>query len=152
MTSDEQSIIEPVPADLADTLAQIAELRDRKAEIERQAKAVNADLDRLERLALESLGASGLDGCRVAGRTWWMQEELRLSVSAENREQVLAAAQREGIADEITTVATTTLKAWLKERSRAGGRGRGESFVAGTAFDGLVTEFVEAKLHSRAVG
>jgi hypothetical protein len=152
MTNDEQATIGSVPTDLADTLAQIAELRDRRSEIERQAKSLNAELDRLERLALETLGASGLDGCRVAGRTWWMQEELRLSVPAENREKVLLAAQREGIADEITTVATTTLKAWLKERSRNSVRGRGESFVAGTAFDGLVTEFVEPKLFSRAVG
>jgi hypothetical protein len=152
MTSDERAIIEAVPADLADTLAQIAELRDRKSEVERQAKTVNAELDRLERLALESLATSGLDGCRVAGRTWWMQEELRLSVSAEARERVLEAARREGIADEITTVATTTLKAWLKERAKAAGRERGASFAEGTAFAGLVTEYVESKLFSRSVG
>jgi hypothetical protein len=68
------------------------------------------------------------------------------------RDIVIAAARREGIADEITTVATTTLKAWLKERAKATGRERGASFVEGTAFAGLVTEFVESKLFSRAVG
>lgn len=141
-----------VPPALSDTLADIAHLRAKKSVAESELKGINAELDRLERLALEAFGASGLDGCRVAGRTWWMQEELRLSVDASNRERVLAAAQQEGIADEITTVATTTLKAWLKERAKAGGRERGQSFVAGTAFDGLVSEFVEPKLFSRAVG
>lgn len=141
-----------VPGGLSELLGQIAELRERKAEAEAVVKSVNADLDRLERLALEAFGASGLDGCRVAGRTWWMQEELRLSIDAAQRDAVLAAARDEGIAEEITTVATSTLKAWLKERAKAGGRERGESFVKGTAFAGLVSEYVEPKLFSRAVG
>ena len=140
-----------VPRELSDTLTQIAGLREEKTAAEAALKAINSDLDRLERLALESLGASGLDGCRVAGRTWWMQEELRLSVNAEQRDKVLAAAKREGIAEEITTVATATLKAWLKERAKSSGRERGGSFVSGTAFDGLVSESVDPQLRSRVV-
>lgn len=142
---------ELVPGALSDLLAEVARLRDCKAGAEAALKVANDELDRVERLALEALGASGLDGCKVAGRTWWMQESLRLSVNADQRERVLEAAQREGIAEEITTVATATLKSWLAERAKARGRGRGESFVAGTAFDGLVTEFVESQLRSRAL-
>lgn len=144
--------VEPLPSGLSDLLAQVAELRERKSEAEAVVKGINADLDRLERLALESFGASGLEGCRVAGRTWWMQEELRLSVEAGQRDKVLAAARAEGIAEEITTVATTTLKAWLKERAKSNGRERGQSFTEGTAFAGLVSEYVEPKLFSRSVG
>lgn len=140
------------PEELSSLLTEIADLRDKKSAAEATLKAVNEQLDQLERLALESLGASGLDGCRVAGRTWWMQEELRLSVAPGQRDAVLRAARQEGIGDEITTVATSTLKAWLKERARERGRSRGESFAAGTAFDGLVSEFAELQLRSRAVG
>lgn len=140
-----------VAGELSDTLTRIAELRDRKSEAEAALKAVNDELDRLEKLALESLGASGLDGCRVAGRTWWMEESLRLSVNAGQRDRVLEAAKQENIAEEITTVATATLKAWLSEQAKKRGRERGQSFVAGTAFDGLVSEFIEPKLRSRVV-
>jgi hypothetical protein len=140
-----------VPVELCDLLAEVARLRDAKAAAEASLKVANETLERMERLALESLGASGLDGCKVAGRTWWMQESLRLSVNAGQREKVLEAAKKEGIAEEITTVATATLKAWLAEKAKARGREKGGSFVAGTAFDGLVTEFVESQLRSRAL-
>lgn len=99
-----------IPSELCDLLSEVARLRDEKSAAEAALKSVNEMLDRMERLALESLGVSGLDGCKVAGRTWWMQESLRLSVNADQRDNVLAAAQKEGIAEEITTVATATLK------------------------------------------
>ena len=140
-----------IPSELSDLLSEVARLRDEKSAAEASLKSANERLERMERLALESLGASGLDGCKVAGRTWWMQESLRLSVNADQRDKVLDAAKKEGIAEEITTVATATLKAWLAERAKNRGRNRGESFVAGTAFDGLVTEFVESQLRSRAL-
>jgi len=140
-----------VPGSLSDLLAEVSRLRDVKAMAEADLKTVKESLERMERLALEALGASGLDGCKVAGRTWWMEESLRLNVNADQREKVLAAAKLEGIDEEITTVATATLKAWLAERAKKNGRGRGGSFVAGTAFEGLVSEFVESQLRSRAL-
>jgi hypothetical protein len=140
-----------VPGSLSDLLAEVARLRDVKATAEAELKVAKDSLDRMERLALEALGASGLDGCKVAGRTWWMEESLRLNVNSDQREKVLAAAKLEGIDEEITTVATATLKAWLAERAKKRGRGRGDSFVAGTAFEGLVSEFVESQLRSRAL-
>jgi hypothetical protein len=147
MSTDEKD----VPGALCDLLAEVARLRSAKEEADARAKDAGQTLDRMERLALESLGASGLDGCKVAGRTWWLQESLRLSINADQREKVLEAAKKEGIAEEITTVATATLKAWLSERAAKKGRSKGESFVTGTAFAGLVTEFVEPQLRSRAL-
>jgi hypothetical protein len=143
---------EGLPSGLSDLLTKVAELRVRKEAAEEALKAANAELDAHERLALEALGVSGLDGCRVAGRTWWMQDSLRLSVNADQKAAVLKAAKKYGIAAEITTVATATLKAWLSERAKQGKRAKGASFVAGTAFEGLVTEHVETSLRSRSLG
>lgn len=142
---------EGIPPGLSDLLATVAQLRIKKEEAEARVKDINAELERNERLAVEALGVSGLDGCRVAGRTWWMQEELRLSVDPGSRERVMEAAKSHGIAAEITTIATATLKSWLKEQAKLRGRERGSSFVEGTAFEGLVTEFVEPTLRSRAM-
>ncbi len=132
-------------------LGLVAELRVKKEAAEAVVKRIDEDLKKNERLAVEALGVSGLDGCRVAGRTWWMQEELRVNIDAASREKVMKAAKKHGIAAEITTIATATLKAWLKEQATLRGRERGQSFVEGTAFKGLVTEFVEPTLRSRAI-
>ncbi|CAB4176764.1 hypothetical protein UFOVP1423_31 [uncultured Caudovirales phage] len=148
MSVDESGTL---PSGLSDLLGRVAYLREEKAAAEAVVKKIGEELDKNERLAVEALGVSGLDGCRVAGRTWWMQEELRLSISADARERVMKAAKKHGIAAEITTIATATLKSWLKEQAQARGRERGQSFVEGTAFKGLVTEFVEPTLRSRAM-
>lgn len=81
-----------------------------------------------------------------------MEETLHLSVSKDRRDAVLEAARAAGIEDAITTVATTTLKAWLLERAREAGREAGTPFAAGTPFDGLVGEYSEMKLRHVTVG
>jgi hypothetical protein len=106
----------------------------------------------LETLAVEEMTTQRLDGVRVAGRSWRVEESLHLSVPKDRRDAVLEAARAAGIEDAITTVATTTLKAWLVERAKEAGREAGSPFAAGTPFDGLVGEYTEMKLRHVTVG
>lgn len=137
---------------LSAMLARIAELTAEKAAAAATLKRINEDLEHLESLAAEQLRLQGLDGCRAAGRTWWVQDTLRISVPKEARAAVLEAAAQEGIGDELTTVAVPTLKAWLSERAKESGKEDGASFLAGTAFAGTgISEYVASELRSRAV-
>lgn len=139
---------------LAKVLGEVRELKRRKEEIAAELKTVTEQLDELEALACEYFAASGLDGCRAAGYSWYVTESLRLHVPKANREAVLQAAAEEGIGDEVLTVQTATLKAWLTERlEKAKAEGRMlEKPSDGTAFAGLLSEFVEVRLASRKVG
>lgn len=112
--------------------AQLDDLKDRR--------------ERLESLAVEEMTTQRLDGVRVAGRSWRVEETLHLSVPKDRRDAVLEAARAAGIEDAITTVATTTLKSWLVERAKEAGREAGSPFAAGTPFDGLVGEYTQMKL------
>jgi hypothetical protein len=110
---------------------------------------VNGTLKEAESLAVEQLAASGLDGVRAAGKSWYVREFFSVSVPTENREAVVEAAKDAGL-DDLIAVNTTTLKSWLTEQRRAGD-GAGESLAAGTAFDGLVTEYREMRLSHRTL-
>lgn len=106
----------------------------------------------LEQIAVEDMKTQRLDGVRVAGRSWRVEESLHLSVSKDRRDAVLEAARAVGIEDAITTVATPTLKAWLLERAKETGREAGSPFTDGTPFAGLVSEHTEMKLRHVTVG
>jgi hypothetical protein len=132
--------------------ALLAKLVDRQAArdlVAAQLKAIERELDELESKAAEELGMSGLDGCRVAGKTWWIDEALRLSLTRENREQLIEAAEAEGLEDAVT-LNNATVKAWLTERAKVSGCPL-EDAVKGTRFEGLVGQFVEVRLRSRTV-
>lgn len=139
---------------LSGLLAQIAAMRTQKDAISAELKTITEELDALEGLAAEQLRASGLDLCRAAGRSWWVDDALRVSVPKENRDAVLTAASEEGLEEELVALQTATLKSWLAERmERAKAEGRQyDSPSKGTAFEGLVTEYVEVRLCSRKVG
>ncbi len=135
---------------LSDLLARLVAKQEIRDSLSTQIKAVEKEMDALESLTAEQLGASGLDGCRVAGKTWWVDEALYVSVPAANREQIIAAATAEGLKDAIT-VNTSTLKAWLSERAKNSG-GSLEAAAEGTKFDGLISQFVKIRLRSRTTG
>jgi hypothetical protein len=132
--------------------ALLAKLVDRQAVrdgVAAQLKVIERELDELESKAAEELGMSGLDGCRVAGKTWWIDEALRLSLTKEHREDLIEAAEAEGLEDAVT-VNNATVKAWLTERAKASGCPL-EDAVKGTRFEGLVGQYVEVRLRSRTV-
>jgi hypothetical protein len=131
---------------LAALLERVVAKKAEKDALSKQLKDVDRELDELESLAAEQMSLSGLDGVRAAGRTWWTEEQFYLSVPADNRDKVLKAAEAEGIKD-LTTINTSSLKAWLLEKREAGA----ETIAAGTAFDGLVSEYVKVRLRGRSV-
>jgi len=138
---------------------ELSALLERVTELDKQIGTLSAQVEDLQRqraqiegLAVEEMRSQRLDGVRVAGRSWRVEEALRLSVSKDRRDAVLEAARAAGIEDAITTVATPTLKAWLVERAKEAGRDSGRPFSAGTPFEGLVGEFVELKLRHLTVG
>ena len=112
-----------------------------------QAKKIGKELESLESMAAELLGATGMDRVVCAGKSWRLEESIYVSVPKINREEVMKAAIAEGIADELTTVNTTTLKAWLLERR--GGEAGEQSIADGTAFVGLISEYREVRLRCR---
>jgi hypothetical protein len=144
------SSVESQPVQLAAILERVASLQAEKDRIANEAKKINKALDEAEQLAVEQLAASGLDGVRAAGKSWYVREFFSVSVPTENREAVVEAAEAAGL-DDLIAVNTTTLKSWLIEQR--GGDGTADSALAdGTPFAGLVREFREMRLSHRTLG
>ena len=138
------------PEGLSDLLARLVERQAKRDEAAAIVKALDKDIETLESQAAEQLAMSGLDGCRVAGKTWWIDEALRLSLTKEKREELLEAAKAHKL-DDAVTLNPASLKAWLKERAEKQGCPIDEA-VKGTQFDGLIGQYVEIRLRSRTMG
>lgn len=132
---------------LATMLEEIANLKNRKDEVQAELSSIKRKLSDAEEVAGELLLASGMTKVTSGGRTWWTSEQLFVSIPKDQREAVLKAAEREGLREELTTVNTSTLKAWLVERAEEYEMDL-DSAAEGTAFEGLVSKFVSRKLHS----
>jgi len=130
-------------------LERVVALQNEKAVADEAAKDAGKRLREAEQEAVEVLALSGLDGCRVAGKTWSLREFFSVSIPAANKEAVLKAAKK--VCPEYIGVNTASLKSWLDERRKEKGID-GESLAAGTPFEGLVTEFREVRLSHRTVG
>lgn len=138
------------PDSLSALLARIVEKQAARDTAAAAVKKMEKEIDELEALASEQLAASGLDGCRVAGKTWWVDEALRLSLTGANREELLKAAKAEKLEDAMT-LNPATVKAWLVERAKEKDCPLDQA-VIGTQFEGLVGQFVETRLRSRVIG
>ena len=134
---------------LSALLERIADLQAEKKRLEADTAKVSGSLREAEALAVEQLAASGLDGVRAAGKSWFVREFFSVSVPSENREAVVEAAKGEGLED-LIAVNTSTLKSWLIERR--GGEGGDAALADGTPFAGLVREFREMRLSHRTLG
>lgn len=134
---------------LSKLLERVAELQAEKDRIEAEAKSVGKALRDAEGMAVEALGASGLDGVRAAGKSWFVREFFSVSIPSENKERVVEIAESE--CPELVSVNTASLKAWLTEQRR-GADATGDSLAAGTPFAGLVTEYREMRLSHRSLG
>lgn len=137
---------------LSSVLEEIAQLDKSIGTLSAQVDDMKRRRAHLELLAVEEMETQRLDGVRVAGRSWRVEESLHLSVPRDRRDAVLEAARAVGIEDAITTVATTTLKSWLMERAKEAGKEAGTPFASGTPFAGLVGEYSEMKLRHVTVG
>jgi hypothetical protein len=137
------------PEGLSALLARLVERQTARDVVAGQLKTMDKELEELESQAAEQLGMSGLDGCRVAGKTWWIDEALRLSLAGANREELIKAAKAEKLEDAVT-LNPATVKAWLVERAKEKECSLDQA-VVGTRFEGLVGQFVEVRLRSRTV-
>lgn len=144
-------------ATLVSTLEEVSEIDRQIDEHELRIKELKKRRETLERWVIEEMemqrksGIRGAEGARAAGRTYWVEEDFSISVSKDRRDAVLEAARAAGIEDAITTVATTTLKSWLREEAKKADKEVGRPFSSGTPFEGLVGEYTTMKLRHRAV-
>lgn len=129
------------------------------AAIDKKITALNAEVDELkgrrehlERIAVEEMTAQRLDGVRVAGRSWRVEHDHYVSVTEDNRAEVLKAAEAAGWSKALVTVNTARLKALLKERAKEAGMDARTAYTEGTPFAGLVSEHVAPKLRHVTTG
>jgi uncharacterized small protein (DUF1192 family) len=134
---------------LSAMLERIAELQAEKKRLEAEVSKVTSALKEAEALAVEQLAASGLDGVRAAGKSWYVREFFAVSVPEENKDKVLAAAKT--ACPEYIGVNTASLKSWLMERRRDDATTEG-GLADGTPFAGLISEFREMRLSHRTLG
>lgn len=125
-------------------LENIAAMYDEKTEAETTLKAIKQRIEDAEKVAVELLAASGLDGVRAAGKSWYLRDFWSVSILTDRKAEAVEIAKANGL-DDYVTVNTASLKSWLAERYREHGA-TGESLAAGTPFDGLVSEYHETRL------
>jgi hypothetical protein len=128
-------------------------LIDREIDVaELAVKELKKRRESLAEIAVEEMTAGRLDGVRVAGRSWRVEWDHSVSATAENKDAVLAAARAAGMEKQLIGVNTSQLKSVLKEMSKAAGKDAREPWADGTAFAGLVSEYVRPVLRHVTVG
>ena len=137
---------------LSSALEKIAEIDREIDTVELTVKELKKKRDVLAILAVEEMTAGRLDGVRVAGRSWRVEWDHSVSATAEKQDAILAAAREAGMEKQLVGVNTTRLKALLKEMAKAAGRDAREPWADGTAFAGIVSEYVRPVLRHVTVG
>ena len=127
---------------LAASLERVAGLYEEKDRASRELKRINEMIATAESLAVEQLAASGLDGVRAAGKSWYLRDFWSVSIPADRKADAVKIARENGM-DDFIGVNTSSLKAWLVEQHEERG---GDSLTADTPFDGLVSTYHETRL------
>lgn len=133
-------------------LSEVTEIDRQIKEKEEEIKQLGKRRDALANLAVEEMTVGRLDGVRAAGRSWRIEWEHSVSATAANTDDVLAAARAVGKGDTLLSVNTSRLKSLLKELATAAGKDAREPWADGTAFAGLVSEYVRPVLRHLTVG
>jgi hypothetical protein len=133
---------------LSKLLDRVAELQSDKEKIDAEAKIIGKKLREAEQLAVEALGASGLDGVRASGKSWFVREFFSVNIPSENKERIVEIASE--ACPELVGVNTASLKSWLMERRRDAEVDGG--LASGTPFEGLISEYREMRLSHRTLG
>lgn len=137
---------------LVSTLERIESIDREIDALELQIKELKKRREPLESLALEEMSAARMERGVPAGcRSWRIEWEHSMSVAKDCLPQVMDALRSEGALDALLTVNTTTLKSWLKDRAKEAGTDARQPFTAGTAFEGLVGEYVRPVLRHTTV-
>lgn len=130
---------------LTHALENITRLDDEVRDLEAQIKERKAQRAHYEGLAIEEMQTQRLDGVKAAGRSWRIEIEHSVNVGSGVKSEIVDAARRAGIED-LVTIPTTSLKAYLKERAKEAGRGPDQPWADGTEFAGLVGEYIRPVL------
>jgi len=137
---------------LSTALEKISQI-DREIDVaELAVKELKKRRESLAEIAVEEMTAGRLDGVRVAGRSWRVEWDHSVSATADNKDAVLAAARAAGMEAQLIGVNTSQLKSVLKEMHKAAGKDAREPWAEGTAFAGLVSEYVRPVLRHVTVG
>jgi hypothetical protein len=132
---------------LSQALERINELSEEIKELEEKSKALRKQRDHFEELAINEMSDSRLDGVKAAGRSWRVESEHSFHIPSDRKSEVVNAARRLG-RDDIVTVATTSLKAFLRELAREAGKSGDMPWADDTEFAGIVSEYIRPKLRS----
>jgi hypothetical protein len=132
---------------LSEALERVAALYDERDAAEKVVKDIKKRLEQAESLAVEQLAASGLDGVRAAGKSWYLRDFYSVSIPADRKADAVRIANENGLEDYVA-VNTASLKSWLIEQHKERG---GETLAAGTPFDGIVSEYHEKKLRKQTL-
>lgn len=133
-------------------LGEITEIDAKVKSLESEIKELGKRRDALAALAVEEMAAGRLDGVRAAGRSWRVEWEHSVSATASSTDDVLAAARTVGKGDSLLSVNTSRLKSLLKELATEAGKDARQPWAEGTAFAGLVSEYVRPVLRHLTVG
>lgn len=138
-------------APLQSALAEILTIDKEVAGLNDQIDTLKKRRGKLEEIALKEMTTQRLDGVKAAGRSWRIEWSHSFSAPEARKEQVMEAARRAGLLDEVTTVNTARLKALLVEQGKAAGKDARQPYSVGTEFEGLVGEFVRPTLRHLTV-
>lgn len=136
---------------LSSALQRISEIDARVKELETSVKDLKAQRAHYEGIAIESMQEGRLDGVKAAGRSWRVEIEHSISVPSAVKQEIVEAARRAGLED-MVTIPTTSLKAYLRERAKDSGSSPETPWADGTEFAGLVGEYVRPVLRHVSVG
>jgi hypothetical protein len=117
-----------------------------------QIKELNKRRDSLEAVALEEMAAARMERGVPAGcRSWRIEWEHSFNLAKDRQAAVMDVLRAEGALEPLLSVNTSQLKSVLKDRAREAGKDARQPFTAGTAFDGLIGEFVRPVLRHTTV-
>lgn len=137
---------------LVTTLEKIEAIDAQIDTLETQIKRLKEQRGSLESLALEEMSASRMTrGVPAGRRSWRIEWDHSFTVTKDSQKAVMDALRQEGVLDALLSVSTTSLKSWLKDRAKEAGKDTRLPFSAGTAFEGLVDEYVRPKLYHTTV-
>lgn len=137
---------------LQPVLAEIAALDKEINQLDDKIESLKKRRMHLENIAVEEMQTQRLDGVRVAGRSWRVEWEHSCSVTEATKDAVMEAAKKAGCLPQLTSVNTARLKSLLKEQAREAGKDASRPWSDGTAFEGLVGEYVQPRLRHVTVG
>lgn len=130
---------------LSSALERITEIDARIKELDASVKELKAQRAHYEGVAIEEMSNGRLDGVKVAGRSWRVETEHSISIPSAVKAEVVEAANRAGL-DDMLTIPTTSLKAYLRELAKDRGGDPKSPWADGTVFAGLVGEYIRPVL------